>query len=135
MHPRRLRWPRRRLQQESLWAKANSFLVVDVTQLVKEWLNGSANGGIDNDGIALVADTSTTYVVLPSPSGIRFDELGSHKQCPEFHAKMQMIFDFLGELSTLVVTSKCATLKGESERFAGRSVPRGADNFLAHRRG
>jgi len=66
---------------------------------------------------------------------IRFDELGSHKQCPEFHAKMQMIFDFLGELSTLVVTSKCATLKGESERFAGRSVPRGADNFLAHRRG
>src|SRR6266550_8924851 len=70
MHPRRLRWPRRRLQQESLWAKANSFLVVDVTQLVKEWLNGSANGGIDNDGIALVADTSTTYVVLDSKEGV-----------------------------------------------------------------
>jgi len=38
--------------------QANSFLVVDVTKLVQEWLNGSANGGIDNDGIALVADTS-----------------------------------------------------------------------------
>jgi hypothetical protein len=46
--------------------KANSFLVVDLTQLVKEWLNGSLNGGIDNDGIALVADTSTTYVVFDS---------------------------------------------------------------------
>ncbi len=50
--------------------KANSFLVVDVTQLVKDWLNGSANGGIDNDGIALVADTSTTYVVLDSKEGV-----------------------------------------------------------------
>ncbi len=47
---------------------------------------------------------------------------------------MQMIFDFLGELSTLVVTSKCATLKGDSGRFAGRSVPRGVDNIFAHRR-
>jgi hypothetical protein len=33
---------------------ANSFLVVDVTQLVQEWLNGSANGRVTNDGIALV---------------------------------------------------------------------------------
>src|SRR6266566_9644835 len=50
--------------------KANSFLVVDVTQLVKEWLNGSASGGIDNDGIALVADTSTTYLVFDSKEGV-----------------------------------------------------------------
>src|SRR5580704_5024186 len=50
--------------------KANSFLVVDVTQLVQEWLNGLANGGIDNDGIALVADTSTTYAVFDSKESI-----------------------------------------------------------------
>jgi N-acetylneuraminic acid mutarotase len=50
--------------------QANSFLVVDVTKLVQEWLNGSANGGIDNDGIALVADTSTSYVVFDSKESI-----------------------------------------------------------------
>jgi hypothetical protein len=46
--------------------KANSFLIVDVTQLVQGWLEGSSNGGLDNDGIALVADTSTTNVVFDS---------------------------------------------------------------------
>src|SRR5207302_5443131 len=46
--------------------KANSFLVVDVTQVAQEWLNGPTNGGIENDGIALVAETSTTYVVFDS---------------------------------------------------------------------
>jgi hypothetical protein len=46
--------------------RANSFLVVDVTQLVQEWLEGSANGGLDNDGIALVADTTITNVVFDS---------------------------------------------------------------------
>jgi len=50
--------------------KANSFLVVDVTQLVQEWLKGSANGGLDNNGLALVADTSTSYVVFDSKEGI-----------------------------------------------------------------
>lgn len=50
--------------------KANSFMVVDVTLLVQEWLEGSANGGIDNDGIALVADTSTTNVVFDSKENI-----------------------------------------------------------------
>jgi len=48
---------------------ANSFLVVDATQLVKDWLNGTndpADGGIDNQGIALVPHTSTTYVVFDS---------------------------------------------------------------------
>jgi N-acetylneuraminic acid mutarotase len=50
--------------------QANSFLVVDVTKLVQEWLMGSANGGLDNDGIALVADTSTTYVVFDSKESI-----------------------------------------------------------------
>lgn len=50
--------------------KANSFLVVDVTQLVQEWLNGSANGGLDNNGIALVASTSATYAVFDSKESI-----------------------------------------------------------------
>jgi hypothetical protein len=50
--------------------KADSFLVVDLTQLVKEWLEGSANGGLDNDGIALVADTSTTNVIFDSKESI-----------------------------------------------------------------
>jgi hypothetical protein len=49
---------------------ANSFLVVDVTQLVKEWLNGPVNGGLANDGIALAADTSTSYVVFDSKESI-----------------------------------------------------------------
>jgi hypothetical protein len=49
---------------------ANSFLVVDLTQLVKEWLNGPANGGLANDGIALAADTSTSYVVFDSKESI-----------------------------------------------------------------
>src|SRR6266576_4031219 len=50
--------------------KANSFLVLDVTQLVQAWLKGSANGGLDNYGIALVADTATTYVVYDSKESI-----------------------------------------------------------------
>jgi len=50
--------------------KANSFWVVDVTQLVKDWLEGSANGGLDNDGIALVANTSSTSVIFDSKENI-----------------------------------------------------------------
>src|SRR5882762_3297651 len=50
--------------------KSNSFLVVDVTQLVQEWLNGPAKGGMENHGIALVASTSTSYVVFDSKEGI-----------------------------------------------------------------
>jgi hypothetical protein len=46
--------------------KANSFLVEDLTPLVQDWLKGSANGGLDNDGIALVAHTSTTLAVFDS---------------------------------------------------------------------
>src|SRR6266705_2712148 len=46
--------------------KANSFLVIDVKQLVQEWLSGS----LENDGIALVADTSTTYVVFDSKESV-----------------------------------------------------------------
>lgn len=48
----------------------NSFLVVDVTSLVKDWLNGSSNGGLDNEGLALVADTATTYAVFDSKESI-----------------------------------------------------------------
>lgn len=44
----------------------NSFLVVDLTSLVQEWLNGSANGGLDNNGIALVAHASTTLALFDS---------------------------------------------------------------------
>lgn len=47
-----------------------SFVVVDVTALVQEWLNGPANGGIANDGIALVAHTSATYAVFDSKESI-----------------------------------------------------------------
>jgi hypothetical protein len=50
--------------------KTNSFLVVDVTQLVQSWLKGAANGGLENRGIALVASTSTTYVVFDSKESI-----------------------------------------------------------------
>jgi hypothetical protein len=49
---------------------AESFLVLDVTQLVQEWLNGAANGGLANDGIALVAHTSSTYAVFDSKESI-----------------------------------------------------------------
>jgi hypothetical protein len=49
---------------------ANSFLVVDATQLVQDWLNGTANGGLTNDGIALVQHSSSTYVVFDSKENI-----------------------------------------------------------------
>jgi len=48
----------------------NSFLVVDVTQLVQSWLKGAVNGGLENRGIALAASTSTTYVVFDSKESI-----------------------------------------------------------------
>jgi hypothetical protein len=48
----------------------DQFLVVDVTQLVQQWLEGSANGGLDNDGIALLADTNTTYAVFDSKESL-----------------------------------------------------------------
>jgi hypothetical protein len=50
--------------------KTDQFLVVDVTQLVQQWLQGSANGGLDSDGIALLADTGTTYAVFDSKESI-----------------------------------------------------------------
>ncbi len=49
---------------------ANSFLVVDVTDLVQQWLEGSANGGMENNGIAIEAATNTTYVVFDSKEDI-----------------------------------------------------------------
>jgi hypothetical protein len=48
---------------------------------------------------------------------------------------MQMFFDALNEPNTLVVISKYATLKSNLRRFAGGRVPRGVDDFLAHKRG
>ncbi len=48
----------------------NSFLVVDVTQLVQEWLEGTANGGFNNEGIAIVAHTSSTFAVFDSKENI-----------------------------------------------------------------
>ncbi|HEY6388718.1 MAG TPA: DNRLRE domain-containing protein, partial [Candidatus Acidoferrum sp.] len=49
---------------------ANTFLVVDVTQLVQDWLNGTANGGFANDGIALVAHTGSSYAVFDSKESV-----------------------------------------------------------------
>jgi hypothetical protein len=49
---------------------ANSFLVVDLTQLVQQWLEDSASGGLVNDGIALVAHTSSSYVVFDSKESV-----------------------------------------------------------------
>ena len=49
---------------------SDSYLVVDVTKLVQEWLSGSANGGFANDGIALVADTNNTYAAFDSKESI-----------------------------------------------------------------
>jgi hypothetical protein len=49
---------------------SDSYLVVDVTTLVQDWLNGAANGGFANDGIALVAGTSSSYVVFDSKESV-----------------------------------------------------------------
>lgn len=49
---------------------ANSFLVVDVTELVQAWLSGPSNGGIANDGIAIEPATETTYAVFDTKEDI-----------------------------------------------------------------
>jgi len=49
---------------------ANSFLVVDVTELVQAWLNGPSNGGIENNGIAIEAATATTYAVFDTKEDV-----------------------------------------------------------------
>jgi YVTN family beta-propeller protein len=36
-------------------ASSDSYVVIDATQLVKDWLNGSSAGGLENNGIALMA--------------------------------------------------------------------------------
>jgi YVTN family beta-propeller protein len=46
--------------------EADSFIVIDATQLVKDWLNGPGAGGLANNGIALVPhplDASNTSMV------------------------------------------------------------------------
>src|SRR6266699_401944 len=64
-----------------------------------------------------------------------FNELNSRDPVSNIRRiGLQMFFDVLNELNSLVAISKCATLKGDSGRFAGGSVPRGVNNFLAHRR-
>jgi hypothetical protein len=49
---------------------ANSFLVLDVTELVQAWLNGPSNGGIENNGIAIEAATATTYAVFDTKEDV-----------------------------------------------------------------
>jgi hypothetical protein len=44
----------------------NVFVAIDVTQLVKDWLSGPANGGIANNGIAVVPNTSGAVVTFDS---------------------------------------------------------------------
>ena len=44
----------------------NAFVAIDVTQLVKDWLSGSANGGIANNGIAIVPNTSGAVLAFDS---------------------------------------------------------------------
>jgi YVTN family beta-propeller protein len=43
------------LQTSFAVTTVDQFVVIDVTQLVKDWLNGPANGGVTNDGITLMA--------------------------------------------------------------------------------
>ena len=49
--------------------EANSFVVVDVTEIVKDWLDGS-KGRSGNDGIALVAHSNNTYAVFDSKESL-----------------------------------------------------------------
>jgi collagen triple helix repeat protein len=42
------------------------FVAVDVTQLVKAWLNGPANGGIANNGIAILPNASGAVLTFDS---------------------------------------------------------------------
>jgi hypothetical protein len=52
-------------------AKADTFMVIDLTELVQDWLEASSiSGSFQNNGIALVADTSATYVVFDSKESI-----------------------------------------------------------------
>jgi collagen triple helix repeat protein len=62
--------------------KANSFLVVDVTQLVQAWLKGGASGGLDNHGIALVADTATTNGAPGTPGAAAGVQVGTTLTVP-----------------------------------------------------
>ena len=49
---------------------ANSFLVVDVTQLVQAWLEGPSSGGLANYGIAIEAATSGSFVAFDSKENV-----------------------------------------------------------------
>jgi hypothetical protein len=49
---------------------ADSFLAIDVTQLVQDWLNGPADGGFANNGIAIEAATSSTFAVFDSKENL-----------------------------------------------------------------
>ena len=45
---------------------ANAFIVVDLTELVKDWLKGPLNGGIANNGIALMTSVSGNLITFDS---------------------------------------------------------------------
>jgi hypothetical protein len=49
---------------------AGSFLTIDLTRLVQAWINGAANGGLDNNGIALTPHTPTTCAVFDSKENV-----------------------------------------------------------------
>jgi hypothetical protein len=55
---------------EITFGSGDSFLAIDVTQLVQDWLNGPSNGGFANDGIAIEAATSSTFVMFDSKENI-----------------------------------------------------------------
>jgi hypothetical protein len=47
--------------------KAETFMVIDLTELVQDWLESSSvSGSFQNNGIALVANTSSTNVIFDS---------------------------------------------------------------------
>src|SRR5262249_29821590 len=47
-------------------ADQNAFVVVDLTQLVKDWVKGPTDGGIYNNGVALVATANNSYLLFDS---------------------------------------------------------------------
>jgi N-acetylneuraminic acid mutarotase len=52
------------------FGSADSFLAIDVTQLVQDWLKGPSNGGFANDGIAIEAASNSTFAVFDSKENI-----------------------------------------------------------------
>jgi hypothetical protein len=109
---------------------ANSYVTVDVTTLVQQWLgsDGLGAGGVANFGLALVAGTDTTAIVFDSKEGPSANHPPQLSMVLSHVTSADSATSFSGPLSGDVVGNQNATVVSS---VGGRSAAEIATSAVA----